>query len=75
MQLSLCQHSYTQKNGDEAGGTMDLSVSAIIQDASDSSKLSLEGLMLGHECHILLLQLAGVFLPCLQLQTTTKMHT
>ena len=43
---------------------MDLSISAIIQDASDSSKLSLEGLMLGHECHILLLQLAGVFLPC-----------
>lgn len=55
-------------------GTMDLSISAVIQDAPHSSQLPLEGLMLGHERHILLLQLAGVLLPCLQLHTQPQLQ-
>ena len=51
--------------------TMNVRVSAIVQDASDSRQLPLEALMLSHEGHILLLQLAGVLLPCLQLHSHT----
>lgn len=53
------------------GCTMNVRVSAIVQDASDSRQLPLEALMLSHEGHILLLQLAGVLLPCLQLYSHT----
>ncbi len=47
---------------------MDVWVCAIIQNAPHSRQLPLEALMLCHEGHILLLQLAGVLLPSLQLQ-------
>jgi hypothetical protein len=55
--------------------TMDVWVCAIIQDAPHSRQLPLEALMLRHEGHILLLQLAGVLLPCLQLQHASRAVT